>query len=185
MEDSKIIELYWDKVESAISETAQKYGRLCHRIANNILVSMEDSEECVNDTYFTLWNTIPPNKPERFSAFVGKIARNLALKKYAYVSADKRNPEATCSFDELDECVSGTESVETEIENRLIERAIDHFLWQQEQEKRNIFILRYWYFESIEEICNRTGFSRSKVKSILFQLRRKLRTHLESEGIAL
>lgn len=183
MDDSKIIELYWARIDEAISQTQLKYGRLCMKIANNILASYEDSEECVNDTYLVLWNEIPPRRPDRFSAFIGKITRNLALKKYEYISAGKRNPEALCSLDELGECVSGKESVEAEIENKRIEETISRFLWRQDREKRSVFILRYWYFESIEDICQRTGYSQSKVKSMLYNMRHKLRTYLESEGV--
>lgn len=185
MEDEKIIGLYWDRNEDAIIETSSKYGKLCFLIANNILANHEDSEECVNDTYLGLWNAIPKQRPSRFSVFVSRITRNLALKKFEYLSAAKRNPEAVCSFEELGECVSGKEYIENELENRRIEQAIDAFLWQQGQEKRNIFIRRYWYFESIEKICKRTGYSQSKIKSILFNMRQKLRDYLESEGIEL
>ena len=185
MEDEKIIGLYWDRNEDAIAETSSKYGKLCFFVANNILASHEDSEECVNDTYLGLWNTIPKQRPTRFSVFVSRITRNLALKKYEYLSAAKRNPDAVYSFEELGECVSGKEYIENELENRRIEHAIDTFLWQQGQEKRNIFIRRYWYFESIENICKRTGYSQSKIKSMLFNMRKKLRDYLESEGIDL
>lgn len=185
MEDEKIIGLYWDRNEDAIVETSSKYGKLCFLIANNILANHEDSEECVNDTYLGLWNAIPKQRPSRFSVFVSRITRNLALKKFEYLSAAKRNPEAVCSFEELGECVSGKEYVENELENRRIEQAIDTFLWQQGEEKRNIFIRRYWYFESIENICKRTGYSQSKIKSMLFNMRLKLRDYLESEGIGL
>lgn len=185
MEDEKIIGLYWDRNEDAIVETSSKYGKLCFLIANNILANHEDSEECVNDTYLGLWNAIPKQRPSRFSVFVSRITRNLALKKFEYLSAAKRNPEAVCSFEELGECVSGKEYVENELENRRIEQAIDAFLWQQGEEKRNIFIRRYWYFESIENICKRTGYSQSKIKSMLFNMRLKLRDYLESEGIEL
>ena len=185
MEDKEIIELYWARDESAITETSVKYGKLCFHIAKNILANHEDSEECVNDTYLGLWNAIPKQRPTRFSVFASRIARNLALKKFEYLSAAKRNPEAICSFEELEDCVSGKEYIENELENRRIEQTIDKFLWQQGEEKRNVFIYRYWYFESISSICNRTGFSQSKVKSMLFELRQKLRTYLESEGIEL
>ncbi|MCM1539904.1 MAG: sigma-70 family RNA polymerase sigma factor [Blautia sp.] len=185
MEDAKIIELFLARAEAAISETAMKYGKLCYRIANNILANHEDSEECVNDTYLALWNNIPPKRPSYFPAFTGKITRNFALKKYEYCTAKKRNQEAVCSLEELGECVSGTESVETELENKRIEELINDFLWKQDQEKRDVFILRYWYFESLESICRRTGFSQGKIKSMLFQLRGKLRTYLESEGVTL
>lgn len=183
MDDKEIIDLYWARDEEAIRETSLKYGRLCAYIAGNILANKEDSEECVNDTYFAVWNAIPDKRPNKFLAFIGKITRNLALKKYEYVAAAKRSPSAVMSLDELGDCVSGRESVESEIENRQIESAIDDFLWQQDEMKRNIFIRRYWYFESIESICKRTGFGQSKVKSMLFEMRRKLRSYLEGEGI--
>lgn len=185
MDDYKIIELYWERKETAIKETSLKYGGLCTRIAQNILSSYEDSEECVNDTYFAVWNAIPDERPHIFSAFISRITRNLALKKYEYISALKRNPAAITSFEELGDCVSGTDSVESEAESRRVENMINKFLWQQREEKRNVFIRRYWYFDSIENICRSTGFSQSKVKSMLYEMRRKLRAYLESEGIEL
>ena len=139
----------------------------------------------MNDTYLGLWNAIPEQRPTRFSVFASRIARNLALKRFEYLSAAKRNPEAVCSLEELGDCVSGRDSVESELENKRIEQTIDRFLWRQPEEKRHIFIYRYWYFESIGSICKRTGFSQSKVKSLLFDLRQKLRKYLESEGIEL
>lgn len=182
-DDNKIVELYWERREEAIKETALKYGRLCTHIAKNILLSCEDSEECVNDTYFAVWNAIPNERPNRFSAFISRITRNLALKKYEYISAAKRNPIAITSLEELGDCVSGTESPESEIESRRIEITIDKFLWRQSEEKRTVFIRRYWYFDSIENICENTGFTQSKVKSMLYEMRRKLRKYLESEDI--
>lgn len=183
MDDDKIVELYWERKEEAIKETSIKYGGLCTHIAKNILSSREDSEECVNDTYFAVWNAIPNERPSRFSAFISRITRNLALKKYEYISAAKRNPTAITSLEELGDCVSGTESLESEVESRRIVITIDKFLWRQGEEKRNIFIRRYWYFDSIENICERTGFTQSKVKSMLYEMRQKLRKYLESEGI--
>lgn len=185
MEDERIIALYWARDEDAIAETSSKYGKLCHLVAANILSSREDSEECVNDTYLGLWNAIPTQRPSRFSVFASRITRNLALKRFEYLSAAKRNPEAVCSLEELGDCVSGRESVESELENHRLEQAIDAFLWQQGEEKRNIFLRRYWYFDSIEAICRCTGYRPSKVKSMLFHTRQKLRNYLESEGIAL
>ena len=183
MDDLKIVELYLSRSEDAISETDLKYGGLCRYVAMNILRNREDSEECVNDTYFGVWNAIPPQKPNKFSTFISKITRNLALKKYEYISAAKRNPEAEVSLEELKECVSGQDCVEVELENRRIEKAISDFLWQQDIDKRTVFIRRYWYFEPIDSICKRCGFSRSKVTSMLYNTRQKLRIHLESEGI--
>ena len=185
MEDAKIIELYWARSEEAISETDSKYGKLCRYIAMNILANSEDSEECVNDTYLGAWNAIPSQRPGRFSAFIGKTTRNLALKKYEYLSAAKRNPEAVCSLSELQDCVSGKDYIESELENRRIEKAISDFLWQQDEEKRTAFIRRYWYFEPIGSICARSGWSRSKLTSMLYHIRQKLKAYLESEGIEL
>ena len=185
MEDQQIIALYFQRQEQAIQETDRKYGRLCHGIAVNVLSDRQDSEECVNDTYLGLWNAIPPQKPERFSAFVARVTRNLALKRFDHVNAQKRNPVAVRSLEELGECVSGRESVETEVEARRLKELLDAFLWAQDEERRNIFLLRYWYFESIDGICRRTGYSRSKIKSMLFHTRKKLRAYLEKEGVAL
>lgn len=185
MEDERIIELYWARDEDAIRETASKYGKLLFHITGNILSSREDSEECVNDTYLGLWNAIPQERPSPLSVFAGRIARNLALKKYAYLRAEKRNPEAVCSLEELGDCVCGRESVENEAENRRVEQLIDAFLRRLEEEKRNIFLRRYWYFDSIDAICQHTGYSQSKIKSMLFHTRRRLRDYLESEGIEL
>lgn len=183
MEDRQIIELYWSRAEEAIRETDAKYGRLCRYIAQNILASPEDSEECINDTWLGLWNAIPPQRPSRFSAFVGRITRNLALKRFDYLTAAKRCPEMVCSLEELGDCVSGRTGVEDELENRRVEETIDDFLRSLGEEKRTVFIRRYWYFDSIEHICRRTGYSQSKVKSMLYHTRQKLRDYLESEGI--
>lgn len=139
MDDNKIVELYWERREEAIKETALKYGRLCTHIAKNILLSCEDSEECVNDTYFAVWNAIPNERPNRFSAFISRITRNLALKKYEYISAAKRNPIAITSLEELGDCVSGTESPESEIESRRIEITIENSFGGRVK-KRELFL---------------------------------------------
>ena len=185
MDDLKIVELYLSRSEDAIVETDLKYGRLCRYVAMNILRNKEDSEECVNDTYLGAWNAIPPQKPNRLSAFISRITRNLSLKKYEYVSAAKRNPEVLVSLTELEDCVSGQDYIEVEFENKRIEKAISDFLWQLDIDKRTVFIRRYWYFESIDSICRRCGFSQSKLTSMLYHTRQKLRQYLESEGIEL
>ena len=185
MDDSRIVDLYWERNERAISETDAKYGRMLNSLSYSLLSSFEDAEECVNDTYFSVWNAIPTQRPARFSAFIGRITRNLALKRWEYLSAAKRNAAAVMSLDELGDCVSGVPGVESELENRRIEYAIEAFLWAQDAEKRNIFIRRYWYFDSIQTICNQTGFGESRVKSILSRMRQRLREYLESEGIEL
>ena len=183
MDDKALIALYWARDEAAIRETARKYGKLCTHIAGNVLKSAEDCEECVNDSYFAVWNAIPPQYPEHFPAFLGKITRKLALKRWRTLSAAKRNPSVLLSWEELEDCVSGAESVEGELENRRIQQVVNAFLWEQDCEKRTVFLRRYWYFDSLEEICRSTGFGESKVKSMLFHMRRKLRDRLEKEGI--
>lgn len=185
MEDQDIIALYWAREEDAIRETAAKYGGLCRSIVGRILTSPEDGEECLNDTWLGLWNAIPPQRPRRLAAFAGRVARNLALKRYDYVTARRRSPEAVHSLEELGECVSGRETVETEVESRRTEEAINAFLRGLEEERRTVFLLRYWYFLSIEDICRRTGYGGSRVKSMLSRTRQKLRQHLEREGIEL
>lgn len=185
MEDWDIIALYWAREEDAIRETCDKYGGLCRAIVGRILASPEDGEECLNDTWLGLWNAIPPQRPGRLAAFAGRVARNLALKRYDYVTAQRRNPEAVRSLEELGDCVSGRETVETEVENRRIEEAVNGFLRGLEEERRTVFLLRYWHFLSIEDICRRTGSGESRVKSMLSRTRRKLRDYLEQEGIEL
>ena len=144
MDDQSIIALYWARAEDAIRETSGKYGGLCQAITGRILASPEDREECLNDTWLGLWNAIPPQRPARLSVFVGRVARNLALKRFDYLSASRRRPEAVCSLEELGECVSGRETVESELENRRVEQALSAYLRQLEDEKRTVFLLRYW-----------------------------------------
>ena len=125
MDDEMIVSLFWARDERAIVETSLKYGRLCNHIANNILSNNEDREECINDTYFAVWNAIPDKHPSRFSVFISRIARNLALKKYEYISAAKRNPSAVTSLEELGDCVSGTDNIESEIEEYDLDELIE------------------------------------------------------------
>lgn len=185
MDDKQILDLFWSRSENAVYETGMKYGKLCMRLAMNILSSLEDAEECVNDTYLGVWNAIPPQRPVSLSAFICKITRNLALKKYEYVSARKRNPVVAVSLTELEDCISGLETIEEQIENRRIEEVISEFLRTLDYIERNVFLRRYWYFDSIEEIAIRFNISNSKTTSMLFRTRKKLRSHLQKEGINL
>ena len=180
MEDYKIIELYWERSEMAIAETQNKYGNLCRYISCNILSDREDADECVNDTYLTLWNTIPPQRPNLFSAYIGKITRNLALKKFEYNTAQKRNPEAVVSLSELEDCISGHEMPhEDEI---MFKNKLNTFLRSLDYEARNVFLRRYWFFDSVKEIAERFDISESKTASMLMRTRNKLRDYLVTEG---
>ena len=182
MDDHKIIELYFSRDERAIKETDLKYGKLCHSIANNILKNNEDSEECVNDTYIGIWNTIPPEKPNHFMAFVCKIARNLAFKKLESSMRQKRSQATVISFSELEEILSD-DSIAADIGNEEIGKAISAFLRKEKADSRKVFIRKYYFFDSISEIAERYGFTESKVKNMLYHTRNKLKEYLIKEGI--
>ena len=183
MDDKGIIELYFDRSEKAISETAVKYGSYCFSIAFNILSDREDSEESVNDTYLAAWNNIPPRVPAVLSTFLGKITRYISLNRWKSRMAYKRGGgEVTVALEELDECISGGESAEDSFEKKELLRAINRFLGALPDTERNIFVCRYWYLDPIQAIAERFGFSESKVASMLHRTRGKLRRHLEKEG---
>jgi len=184
MEDKQIVALYWQRSEKAISETAGKYGNYCYTIAYNILYNNEDADESVNDTYMGAWNSIPPNKPDILSAFLGKITRNIALNKWRSKNAEKRGGgQVTVVLDELEECLPAGEKVEDKIEAMELARLIDSFLAGLKDMERRVFVCRYWYMDPITEISKQFGYSESKVKSMLFRTRNKLQVYLEKEGI--
>jgi len=186
MTDFEIIDMYWNRNEDAIKETSSKYGAYCNKIAYNILSDNGASEECVNDTYLRIWNDIPPTIPKIFSAYIGKITRNIAINIYYLKKAKKRGEgNAEVVIHELEECISTNVSVEDELQEKQFMEKIDTFLGDLEKSKRVIFVRRYWYADSIEQISDRFGIGESKVKSILFRGRKKLRTFLEEEGIEL
>ncbi len=191
MEDNQIVDLYWERDERAISESDAKYGAFCARIAMNILDNAQDAEECVNDTYLRAWNAIPPSRPTKLGAFLGKITRNLSLDRYkARKTAKRGNSLFLVSLDELSECIPDGSTgfgsgFDDETEARRIGECINRFLRKQSGEVRDVFICRYFYSDSIGEIARRFGLSESKVKSMLHRTRGKLKKLLESEGIRL
>ncbi len=186
MTDTQIIELYWSRDESAISCTAQKYGGYCKSIARNILRSEEDAEECVNDTYWGAWRAIPPQRPARFPAFLGRIARNLALNRFRQYGAEKRGAGQTAlALAELEECLPSQDDTAVAAEDRRIIEALNSFLYAQPAQKRAVFIRRYWYLEPIRQIAAACGMSESKAASLLFRMRKELKSHLEKEDIAI
>ncbi|MHB1485332.1 MAG: RNA polymerase sigma factor [Saccharofermentanales bacterium] len=183
MDDKKIIELYWERSETAIVETQVKYGRLFKHIAIHILYNNEDADECVNDTYLGAWNAIPPARPDPLSTFLCKITRNLALKKYEYNTAQKRNPHAVLPLSELENYISGTDYVENDSGH--FEKVVSDFLRTLDYECRNVFIRRYWFCDSISDISERFHISESKAMSMLFRTRNKLKRYLKEEGISI
>ena len=186
MNDKDIIQLYFNRDQSALSATAKKYGKYCTSIAKNILGSKEDAEECVNDTYLSAWNSIPPTRPTILSAFLGKITRNLAFNKYKHNHVMKRGSgEIAVVLDELAECVSGLEDVEQEIDRRELIAEINSFLDTLSPKKRIIFICRYWYSDSIPSIAKRYEMTESNVSVTLNRLRSKLKEYLSERGYVL
>lgn len=182
MDDLMIIELYFARDEQAIKETDIKYGKLCFSMANNILSNDEDSEECVNDTYLSVWNKIPPTRPSNFRAFICKIVRNLSIKKLEFNLRLKRTQNVTVSYAELEEVLPDTRTApEWEYEN--LGKIISDFLDSEKEDARNVFIRKYYFFDSISDIAARYSFTESKVKNMLYHSRNKLREILKKEGI--
>ncbi len=183
MEDNHIIDLYWQRDERAISETASKYGKYLYSISYHILLNAEDTKECVNDTYNKAWQTIPPNRPLVLSAFLGKIARRLSIDKWRANRADKRGDgEIALAIDELSDCIPAADSVEREIEASELAKQINNFISTLPLTEKRVFICRYWYFDSIPSISEQFGFTNSKVKSMLHRTRGRLLTYLRKGG---
>lgn len=184
MEDAKIIELFWARKEAAIAETAAAYGSRLQRLSVNIVESYEDAKECVNDTYLKAWNTIPPQRPTYFFAYLAKICRYLSFGKLDKMNAKKRKAEIVELSAEMELCIPD-KRMEDKLEGEEIGRLLNRFLGNLSEENRLLFMRRYWYTDSIQEIADRFGFTESKVKVSLHRTRTKLRNYLESEGIYL
>lgn len=184
MEDYNIVKLFWDRSEEAIKETSHKYANYCYRIAHNILSNEEDAEECVNDTYLNTWNSIPSHRPEHLSTYLGKITRNLAINRYKKRNSAKNGGgNLHYVLDELNECLPSNECVEDKVDEECVKEIINHFLYTISKEECNVFIRRYWYADSIFAISERYSLSASKVKSMLYRTRKKLKQYLEKEDI--
>lgn len=186
MEDSDIIGLYWDRDQSAITETASKYGGFLWNISWNILRSHGDAEECVNDTYLKTWNAIPPARPTAFQAWLGRIARNLSLDRWKQARAQKRGGDSMdILLGELDACVPAPRGTEQALEDRELAALISAFLRKLPAESRVMFLWRYWYGQDLEDIAGKLGCGQGRVKSSLFRTRKALRAYLEQEGVAI
>ena len=186
MDDHSIIQLYWDRDDQAIRITSEKYGPYCRSIAKNILNNEEDAEECVNDTYLNAWNAMPTHWPAQLSTFLGKITRNLSFNKYKHNHAEKRGGgEITLVLEELTDCVSGVDSVEQIIDRQELARAIDTFVKGLSTEKRDIFVRRYWYADSVSEIAKDYGMFQGSVSKMLERTRKQLKAYLTERGFDL
>lgn len=184
MEDETIVALYWQRDETALRETADRYGTYLWGIANRILSDKEDSDEIVNDTYLKAWHAIPPHRPHILSAFLAKITRQLAIDRYRKRTAAKRIPtEYTRSLEELSECVSGSPDVQTETEEKAVTYAIQNWLTNQSPTVRQVFLQRYFAMKPIAEIAAELGCGESRIKSMLSRARADLRQFLIKEEL--
>lgn len=184
MEDTHIVQMYWDRNETAISESAMKYGTYCTSIAQNILRNPADAEECVNDTWLHAWNAMPPHRPNSLRTFLGKITRCVSLKKWRDEHRDKRGgDEVALALEELSECIPSNTSVEESVIAEELSERINRFVGTLVPTERRVFLCRYWYLDSIEKIGTDFRFSSSKVRSMLHRTREKLRVYLEKEGV--
>lgn len=183
MEDSKIVQLFFQRNEEAIKEVSIKYSAYCSKIVWNILYNKEDCDECLNDIWFTLWSRIPPDCPKCLSAFAGKIARGLAIDRYRKKNAAKRTDTHMVYIEEEVAEICGEYSMEKEIDSYHIREILNDFLGKLSKKDRDIFVRRYWYMDTIREIAQRHHISETNVKSNLFRSRKKLLKAMEREGI--
>lgn len=182
MEDSAIVGLYWDRDETAITQTQRKYGQYLLKIAVNILADREDSQESVNDTYLAAWNSMPPQKPAVLSTYLGKLTRRISIDCLRRRTSQKRGcGEYALSLEELGEC-AGNSCPEKDLEAKALAQVIADFLHTQSPEVRNVFIGRYYYMDPVKDIARYCHISESKVKILLYRARQGLREQLEKEG---
>ena len=186
MNDEQIVSLYWDRDESAIRETEEKYDRYLTKIAYNILNNPEDSRESVNDTYLAAWNSMPPHRPSVLSAYLAKLTRRISIDLFRYRTRDKRlGSEYAISLSELNDCVSGGNTTEEIVNVKLLADAIGIYLRTQSAEARTAFLGRYYFLDSVRDVAAYLGISESKCKTLLFRTRKGLREYLEKEGFCL
>lgn len=183
MDDSEIVQLFWNRNETALSATELKHGNRCRKVAENILGSRTDAEDCVNDSYLKLWELIPPNRPRVLGTFLCRLVRNTAIDMLKSRLADKRGGGKTALvFDELEEIIPEKSSVEDTYEGKALLAKIEDFLKLEPARERRIFILRYWYGCRLSEIAKRYGARKNTISVILNRTRKRLREHLEREG---
>lgn len=183
IDDAAIVDLYLERDETAISHTAEKYGRAIRHLAHNVVGDEETSMECENDTYLKTWNSIPPHEPRTyFFPFLGKIVRAVAINRLKSNVALKRNAVVVELSEELENVVCSPDNIENEMDGQLLSKLVSDFLRGVSPEKRQVFVRRYWHMQSLAEISEALGISEGKIKSILFRLRGSLKEYLEKEG---
>ena len=185
MDDKQIIELYFERNEQAIKETETKYGAFCHRIAMNILGIHEDAEECVNDTYYSVWKQIPPTVPEVFKVYLGRITRNLSISRVRAMRAKKRYSSMEIMLSELNDCVPSSSNVEQTIEVMQLSDYISEWLDSLPEEDCALFVRRYWFGDEVQELAKKCGITAAKMAQRMLRLRKSLKAALEQKGVAL
>lgn len=185
MDDKQIIDLFWERNNQAITEIQNKYGRLCFQLAHRITGSLQDAEEVVNETYFGVWNRIPPERPKHLKSFVCRIARNISIDRFRYNQADKRKQNMLVSLDEIEDILSGADTPENIYDKKEVAAYISEFLRSIKSDKRQMFLQRYWYCKKISEIADEFHITESKVKVTLHRVRRELKQYLENKGVTL
>ena len=185
MEDSQIIGLYFKRDEAAISETAAKYGGFCHGIALNILSINADADECVNDTYLRAWNSMPPHKPDKLGAWLGKVVRNIAFDLWKKNHRKKRYSGMEQLLNELEDCIPSHVTVESEIEEQELTEVINTWLASLPQSDRILFMRRYWNGETVAALAQESGRSPANIAKRMYRLRQNLKSKLEREGYSL
>ncbi len=184
MDDKQIIDLYFARDEQAIAETEQKYGRFCQRIAMNVLDVREDAEECVSDTYLSAWNRIPPTIPQSLKAFLGRMVRNLSISRFRATRAKKRYNGMEVLLSELGDCVPSDQYVEQTVETKELSGYISDWLDSLPEEDCALFVRRYWFGDSVQELAQRCGINAAQMAQRMLRLRKSLRTALEQKGVA-
>ena len=186
MTDENIVALYWDRDESAIAKTQEKYGHYLTKISYNILQDMEDSLECVNDTYMYAWKSMPPHRPSVLSTYLAKITRRVSIDIFRKKHRDKRVPsEMVSSLSELEECISNTDSTENMLDADTLANVISTYLKTLSKEARTLFVCRYFYMDSLKDAAKYCGMTESKAKSMLYRIRSGLKEYLSQEGYQL
>ena len=186
MEDEMIVALYWQRDESAIRETEEKYDRYLTKIAYNVLSDLEDSRESVNDTYLAAWNAMPPHRPSVLATFLGKITRRISIDLFRKRGREKRRAsEYSISLSELEDCLSGGNTTEDAIDAKLLGEAINTYLYTLSYQARNAFIGRYYFLDPLADVAAYCGMSQSKAKSMLYRTRQGLKAYLQKEGFEL
>ena len=183
MEDSSIIDLFFERSEQAIDELDKKYGSTVRKTAVNILNDRQDADECANDAYLGVWNSIPPHRPDSLAGYVCRITRNLAISRFRRETAAKRNNGLDLVLEELEDCIPSGMNVEKEIEAKELAAAVNRFLSVLDYDDRFIFVRRYWYADPVKEIAAAMNSSPNRISLHLFRLREKLRNTLKKEGL--